>query len=85
MKTEDMIQLGALAVIGYLAWQKFRPNTPSQPVGTSSTPSVPVPSQATLPYDFGEQPGATWDDAPTPPPSSSGGITLVDAIIGGVT
>lgn len=84
MKTEDVIQLGALAVIAYLAWQKFKPTTP-QPVGTSSTPSVPVPSPASLPYDFGEAPGATWDDAPAPPSSSGSGITLVDAIIGGVT
>lgn len=83
MKTEDIIQLGALAVIAYLAWQKFRPTTSNSPVGTSSVPAVPVPSP-TLP-DFGEAPGATWDDAPSPPASSGSGITLVDAIIGGVT
>lgn len=76
MKTDDLIQLGALAVVGYLAWQKFAKVSPSTQAGVGTT-SKPV-STVLLP-DFGEAPDASWDDS-----GSTSGIGFVQAIVGSV-
>jgi hypothetical protein len=55
MKTEDFIQLGALAAIGFLLYQKFAP------AKSPSVPSLPVQPSTQLP-DFGLPPNSGWGD-----------------------
>lgn len=80
MKTEDLVQIGALAVVGYLAWQKFAKASPSTQAGVSA-PSKPVTTPL-LP-DFGSSnAGSGWDDADDT--GNAQGIGFVQAIIGDI-
>lgn len=66
MKTNDLIQLGALGVIGYLAWQKFGKPSSAPPSGSPSSSSRPPPvQQYQLPVDMGvTNPSSGWEDDP---------------------
>lgn len=69
MKTEDLIQLGALAVIAYLAWQKFgKPKT-----------------QDSVDFGVANPNDSTWGDRPAPAATNaSQGISFVQALLGDV-
>lgn len=76
MKTGDLIQIGALAVIGFLAYQKYAAARGSSPISTS-TPGL-QPSQqrivSTPDPNFGvADPNAGWDD--------DSGMTLLQKVI----
>jgi hypothetical protein len=65
MKTADLIQMVALGVVGYLAWQKFGPAKGSAPPAPSSAPSN---SGTSILPDFGlSNPNAGWGDDSTTP------------------
>jgi hypothetical protein len=65
MKTDDLIQLGALGLIAYLAYQKFgQAKSPS-----TSIPTVPVQPSVQIPSpDFGvtNPSDTTWGDSSLP-------------------
>lgn len=60
MKTNDIIQLGALAAIGFLAYQKFAKAAPKGPPAPSLQPYIPT-------QDFGvnNPDDATWGETAT--------------------
>jgi len=70
MKTNDLIQLAALGVVGYLAWQKFgsakSPPTPAGPGAASIQPSLQRVGVAIDQPDFGLSDSSSWDDTPSP-------------------
>jgi len=63
MKTNDLIQLGALAAIGFLAYQKYGKGAAPGSAQVSKPPSI----QPSLPSDFGvSNPNdATWGETVT--------------------
>lgn len=63
MKTSDLIQMSALVVVGYLAYQKWAQG--KQPVSTV-TPGTQSSKQiinTPLDPDFGITNAGTWDDS----------------------
>jgi hypothetical protein len=80
LKTQDLIQLGALGLVAYLAYQKFaqaKPNT--------STPKLPVQPSVQTP-DFGinnpNDPG--WsDNSGSNVPSDWGLQNVIDGAVWG--
>jgi hypothetical protein len=67
---EDLIQLGALAVLGYLAYQKLWGGSPSPAVVSTVQPGLQPSSQnvvsTPLDPDFGvTSPSSGWDDTDT--------------------
>lgn len=77
MKTEDLIQLGALAAIGFLLYQKF--GTASSK--SSSIPSLPVQPSTQVPApDFGVNTpnDPTWGDTSTAIPADFGLQNVID-------
>jgi uncharacterized membrane protein YebE (DUF533 family) len=63
VKTDELIQLGALAAIGFLAYQKFKKPEVKSPPAPNLQPYIP-------PTDFGlsekNATDTTWGDAVSP-------------------
>jgi uncharacterized membrane protein YebE (DUF533 family) len=76
MKTNDLIQLAALGLVAYLAYQKYAQ------AKTSSVPSLPLQPSVQLP-GAAPVPGAAPDFGVTNPNDSSWGDASLQAVIEG--
>jgi hypothetical protein len=83
VKTQDLIQLGALGLVAYLAYQKFAQAKPNTSVPNLPVQHLPVQPSVQIP-DFGvthpNDPG--WGDNPSNP-ADFGLQNVIDGVIWG--